>query len=260
QRFRHREFVEQGELHYNSQGWFHYDFHSSLCSNDPKECVERINRAIELGHESLMAADWIIITLGTAWIYEIAESGIVVANCHKQPSSKFKRRRLSVDEVVEQLEIAVSDLLPSKRVILTLSPIRHIADGLAQNSLSKSILRVAIDEFAQRYPLRVDYFPAYEIFMDDLRDYRFYAEDMVHPSTVGVDYVWERFCEGVVSDSAKVLMNKVLAIKRAAAHRALNPQSDSYKRFCADQLRAISHLEREVDMSTEREYFTKGAE
>lgn len=260
QRFRNRELIVDTELHEGSQGWFHYDFHSSLSSTSSSECVKRINEAIEIGHERLMAADWIIITLGTAWIYELVESGIVVANCHKQPSAKFRRRRLSVAEVVEWLESALSEFLSTKRVILTLSPIRHLADGAAENSLSKSTLRVAIDEFVARHATKVSYFPAFEIFMDDLRDYRFYKEDMVHPSFVGEEYVWERFSENILSKETNGLMCKVLSVQRAMHHRPLHPQSESHRRFCAEQLRVISQLEREVDMSQEREYFTKGAE
>ncbi len=256
QRFEHKELVAEEEL---QPEWFHYDFHSSLSAPSAEECVRRINSAVEAGHEALRMCDWIVITLGTAWIYELAQSGEVVANCHKQPSANFRRRRLSVAEIVEMLDVALSHLLPSKRVILTLSPVRHLGDGLPENSLSKATLRVAIEEFVARHPSRAFYFPAYEIFVDDLRDYRFYGEDMVHPSTVGVDYVWEKFCDVALSLESQSLMGRVMSVVRAAEHRAMNPQSESYYKFCEAQLRAIESLAQSVDLSDMRQYFTSEA-
>ncbi len=255
QRFENCEFVSSDEIQDGAQGYFHYDFHSSLSATSVEGCVENINRAIELGHQALMHSDWIIITLGTAWVYELCASGEVVSNCHKQPSAKFRRRRVSVDEVVELLERALSHLLSSKRVILTLSPVRHMGDGMSENSLSKATLRVAIDEFVSRHPSRSYYFPAYEIFMDDLRDYRFYGEDMVHPSAVGVEYVWDNFCDVALSLDGRKLMERVMSVVRAAEHRPSNPLSENHRKFCATQLCAIDTLSEWVDLSDMRQCF-----
>ncbi len=259
ERFERCEGITAEELREGAQGWFHYDFHSSLSDSDPAEALSKINRAVEVGHNALEASDWVIITLGTSWIYELSEGGEVVANCHKQPGSRFRRRRLSVAEVVEYLDGLLQGTLRSKRVILTLSPIRHVADGLSENSLSKATLRVAIEEIVERYANRVYYFPSFEILMDDLRDYRFYGDDLVHPSSTAVEYVWQSFCGAAISAEANDVMGRVMAIVRAAEHRPRNPQSESFGRFCEDQLRAISRLEGVVEMPSEREYFVKGA-
>ncbi len=258
-RFIHNSKADISELHEGAQGWFHYDFHSSLSAQTPQECIDNINDAIELGHKAVQCADWIIITLGTSWIYRLVQSGEVVASCHKQPSATFVRERMSIEQIVEELEGALGEVLGSKNIVLTLSPIRHVADGLCENSLSKSTLRVAIDELVRRYPERINYFPSYEIFMDDLRDYRFYGEDMVHPSSVGVDYVWELFQKAVISESGNSLINKVMGVVKAMEHKPYNPLSEAHKKFCASQLQAISALDKWVDMDLERQYFEKGA-
>ncbi len=259
-RFKECRLISIDELSKGREGWFHYDFHSSLSSDDAELCVSQINRAIELGHKSLTQCDWVVITLGTSWVYELVDSGEIVANCHKQPSAMFRRKRLNISEIVDALESAFADIINTKRVIVTLSPVRHIADGLSENSLSKATLRVAIDEFVRRHPTQAYYFPSFEIFMDDLRDYRFYGEDMVHPSSVGVDYVWEHFTRVALSLECCEVMGRVLSVVRAAEHRASNPSSENYKRFCKDQLRIISTLPEGVDLETERQYFAKGAE
>ncbi len=255
QRFERKELITKDELH---EGWFHYDFHSSLSAPTAEECIARINRAIELGHSALTSSDWIVVTLGTAWIYELATSGEVVANCHKQPSAKFRRRRLSVGEIVDMLNKTFAHLLPTKKMILTLSPVRHLGDGLSENSLSKATLRIAIEEFVKEHPARAFYFPAYEIFVDDLRDYRFYGEDMVHPSSVGVDYVWEKFCDVALSLESGQLLSRVMDVVRASQHRPVNRQSEGHRRFCEAQLRAIELLSKSVDLSEMRQYFTFG--
>ncbi len=255
QRFEHKRFVSEDEIQSGAMS-FHYDFHSSLSAPTSEECVERINQAVELGHEALTQSDWIIVTLGTAWVYELRSSGEVVANCHKQPAANFVRRRLSVSEIVGMLHSSLSHLLATKKVILTLSPVRHVGDGLSENSLSKATLRVAIEEFVSQHPMSVFYFPAYEIFVDDLRDYRFYAEDMVHPSSVGVDYVWDKFCDVALSLESQRVMGQVIGVVRAAEHRPVNRQSEAHRRFCEAQLRAIESLSESVDLSEMQQYFT----
>ncbi len=255
QRFAQKRFISTKELHEGAEGWFHYDFHSSLSALDAEECAQGINHAIERGHDALVGADWVVLTLGTAWIYSLAQSGEVVANCHKQPHSTFVRRRKSVAEIVSQLSEAIETLLPHKKIILTLSPVRHLGDGLSENSLSKATLRVAIEEVVAQFPQRVWYFPAYEILVDDLRDYRFYGDDMTHPSPMAVDYVWQNFCEAAISEVALKMMARVERIVQAKCHRPINPTSEAHKKFCREQLLKIAELEGVVDMTAEREYF-----
>ncbi len=255
ERFAECRYILADELCEGAQGWYHYDFHSSLSSADKELALSNINCAIERGSSALKNSNWVILTLGTAWVYELRQSGEVVASCHKQPHSIFKRKRLSVNEIVDVLSKVVDENLASKSIILTLSPIRHIGDGLSENSLSKATLRVAIEELALKYPSQVFYFPAYEILIDDLRDYRFYAQDMAHPSQVAVDYVWQKFSTTALSADALSIMPKVERIMRAVNHRPTNPQSESHKKFCAEQISAISHLEGVVDFEKELRYF-----
>lgn len=173
----------------------------------------------------------------------------MVANCHKQPQRLFSRELLTVDECVAYLEEIV--LSTPSRLLLTVSPVRHIGEGLEDNSLSKAILRVAIDIICRRHSDRVAYFPSFEMLVDDLRDYRFYADDLVHPSSKAVEYIVEKFYEAAISPSTKATMERVQAICAAVNHRPRNPQSEAYREFCLRQLEAINGLEC-VDLSQER--------
>ncbi len=229
--------------------WYHFDFHSSLTTSNREQSVEQINQTIERAHQALTHSDWVVITLGTAWVYESLQSGAVVANCHKRPQREFSRRRLTVDEVVEALDKVVNGALADKHIILTVSPIRHIGDGLIENSVSKATLRLAIEALCERHQ-NVEYFPAYEIVIDELRDYRFYEQDMVHIAPIAVEYIWERFIETALSERAIELLPHVMQVVRASEHRAINPASESHKKFIANQLLSIEKLP-EVDFSEE---------
>lgn len=244
--------VNAEELIESNGRWLSYAFHSSLSGSTPEEAATIMNEALERGREALDNADLLIVTLGTAWAYRLQSTGEVVANCHKQPSKEFRRELLSVGEVVEALEHILA--LTHCRVAFTLSPVRHIGEGMEDNSLSKALLRVAIDEVVRRHTERVVYFPSFEIMMDDLRDYRFYADDLTHPTPMAIDYIAERFFDAALSKDAKRLMAKVEDVVRAAKHRPTNPTSDAHRRFCAAQLRAIAELE-DIDFTEERGYF-----
>jgi hypothetical protein len=232
--------------------YFSYEAHSQISGTTHDEVEAAINSALSAGGKAITESDIIIITLGTAWVYRLRSTDEVVANCHKQPSSLFRRELLSVDECVEALERIVAHA--PRRVLFTLSPIRHIGDGLEDNSLSKSTLRVAIDRVCKAHPERVQYFPSYEIMLDDLRDYRFYSSDMLHPSDVAIDYIVNKFYDTALSDEAKSLKLKVDRIIQAAEHRPFDPHCDEYKSFCRKQLEAIKSIS-DIDLSKESEYF-----
>lgn len=234
--------------------WLSYDFHSDFSATTKAEAISTMQKAIELGNKALATANYTIITLGTAWVYRLKSSGEVVANCHKQPHQNFSRELLSVADVVEMLERIIK--ATQSHIIFTVSPVRHIGEGAEDNSLSKSILRVAIAEVCRRHADRVVYFPAYEIMLDDLRDYRFYADDLVHPSSMAVDYIAEKFFDVALNDEAKQLMPKVLNVVKAAAHRPANPEGEEYRRFCRQQLDAIAKIEG-VDLSKEKTHFER---
>ena len=231
-----------------------YDFHSNVYGATPKEAIAIMNQRLAVGGSALKNSDLLIVTLGTAWCYKLKESGRVVANCHKQPSKLFNRRLLSVSEVVVILTTIVEKL--NCRVLFTVSPVRHIGEGMEDNALSKSILRVAVAEVCANYGKGVDYFPSYEIMMDDLRDYRFYDSDMVHPSAMAVDYIAGKFFEAALSDEAKVLMNRVDRVVVASEHRPFNPASNAYKTFCRKQLDDIATLS-QIDLSEEKAHFER---
>lgn len=244
--------IAQESLVRLGQRWVSYEAHSLLSGATAESAMDAINSALRIGSEAIAECDILIITLGTAWVYRLRSTDEVVANCHKQPSSLFRRELLSVDECVEALERIVAHA--PRRVLFTLSPIRHIGDGLEDNSLSKSTLRVAIDRVCKAHPERVQYFPSYEIMLDDLRDYRFYASDMLHPSDVAIDYIVNKFYDTALSDEAKSLKLKVDRIIQAAEHRPFDPHCDEYKSFCRKQLEAIKSIP-DIDLSKESEYF-----
>ena len=245
--------VGREELHEQDELRFHFGFHSSFAAADADEALARMNAARRAGAEALRKADRVLVTFGTAWVYE--REGRIVANCHRRPASEFVRRRLSVGEIVADYDELLHTTLAGKQVLLTVSPVRHTADGLTGNCASKAVLRLAAEELAGRHD-RIRYFPAYEILTDDLRDYRFYADDLVHPAPQAVEYVWEKFSAAVLSEQARRLLPDVRHIVVAAAHRPRNPQSATYREFCRRRLEEIAALP-QIDFRTEAEYFRR---
>lgn len=243
--------VRKEELHEQDGVWFHFGFHSSRSATDPDEALARMNAARRAGTEALRRADRMILTFGTAWVYE--RENRIVANCHRSPATDFVRRRLSVAEIVTEYDDLLRTVLVGKQVLLTVSPVRHAGDGLTGNCVSKAVLRLAAEELAERHA-QVRYFPAYEILTDDLRDYRFYASDLVHPSAQAVEYIWEKFSEAALDERARRIAPAAARIAAAAAHRPQNPRSEAFRAFCLRQLATIAALP-EVDFSEEKSYF-----
>ena len=235
------------------ENFFSFDAHSSLDGKSQTEAFANLNRAVAQGAKALSESDWVILTFGTAWIYE--KGGRVVANCHKQPASQFSRRRLSVAEIIERYDALFEGVLRDKKVLFTVSPVRHIGDGLQENSVSKATLRLAVEELVAKHE-NAHYFPSYEILIDDLRDYRYYGEDLAHPSKVAVDYVWERFCEAILSPKAQELLPRIAQIVSAAEHRPFNPEGEEHKAFCRKML-AKAETMHEIDFSLERSIFER---
>ncbi|UKI40135.1 MAG: GSCFA domain-containing protein [Alistipes putredinis] len=190
--------------------------------------MDGMNDAVMRGAEALAASDYVIVTLGTAWVYE--KDGRTVANCHKLPAAEFERRLLSTDEIVGALSSAMERELNGKDVVFSVSPIRHLKDGFAGNSLSKALLRVAVEYVVRRYD-RAHYFPSFEIMNDDLRDYRFYEADMAHPSVSAVDYIWEKFRGAFLSEQAADVLPQVEKIVDASRHRPIDSRSEQYRDF-----------------------------
>ena len=245
--------VQHSELQFDGEQWFHYGFHGSFSAATASDALAAMNAARQAGAEALRAADRLLLTFGTAWVYE--HGGEAVANCHRQPATEFTRRRLGVEEIVAVFSGLIAGPLAGRELILTVSPVRHLGDGLAGNAVSKATLRLAAEELAERHPC-VHYFPAYEILNDDLRDYRFYADDLTHPAPQAVEYVWEKFSAAVLSEQARRLLPDVRHIVVAAAHRPRNPQSATYREFCRRRLEEIAALP-QIDFRTEAEYFRR---
>lgn len=243
----YNEQVLRDELHFDGEVWFHYAFHGDFSSPDPEEALARMNAARQAGAEALRTASHVLLTFGTAWIYE--RQGQVVANCHRQPATAFVRRRLTIAQIVEAFEPLLTGPLAGKQIILTVSPVRHLGDTLEGNAVSKAVLRLAAEELAQQYP-NVRYFPAWELLVDDLRDYRFYADDLVHPAPQAIEYVWEKFAGAALSDKAQQLLPVVESIVTAAAHRPRNTAGEAHKAFCRTQLDRIAALPG-IDFSAE---------
>ena len=181
-RLEERRSYDAGDLTRYEERWISFDHHGAFDGSDCEQTLRRINEALETGAEALRTADYAILTLGTAWVYELRDTGRIVANCHKLPAAMFRRRRMSASEIVETLGEAITRFLPGRKTILTVSPIRHLGDGATENTLSKSTLILAAHALTESLP-ECRYFPAYEILMDDLRDYRFYANILYDGST-----------------------------------------------------------------------------
>ncbi len=234
--------------------------HSSFSSPDRDEVLSHIRKNNERAAAFLQETTCLMLTFGTSWVYSLAETGKIVANCHKLPEDLFVRRRLDVAEIVDYYSAFLETLFQAKpdlKVIMTVSPIRHFKDGAHENTLSKAVLHLAIEELMLHFP-QVQYFPAYELLCDDLRDYRFYTEDMLHPSETAVKYIWEAFSQFAFDKSTRELMHQVQQLHKAMQHRPQRPDDEAYKRFAQKNLASIAVLEASqpgLDLSGERAFF-----
>ena len=222
--------------------WHSWMHHSSFSSIDADECLNRINSRLEKAASALPRTSWLIMTWGTAFVYE--KDSEVVGNCHKQPDRLFTRRLLDVDTICGEWNDTLREAkqrFPGLKVMLSVSPIRHLKDGLHGNQISKSVLLLAIDRLCRELDF-CHYFPSYEIVMDELRDYRFYAEDMLHPSPLAVKYIWECFCSTYMSKDTQHVMKEWADIQKGLAHRPFNPDSDAYRRFLSQIVLKIEEL------------------
>lgn len=227
--------------------WHSMMHHGSFSHPNKDEVIHCCQTSLSTLRQALHDASTIIITFGTAWVYEY--QGKIVANCHKLPSNQFVRRRLTVEQIVSAWQPILASM-PDKHWIFTLSPIRHIKDGLHENQISKAILLQAIEQLTTSSPVcsdasfpHVDYFPSYEIMMDELRDYRFYAEDMVHPSPLAVDYIWQRFVDTYITSATQTEMRELHQLWRDRHHQFLHPESAEAQLFAQRTKTRLQHLQ-----------------
>ena len=241
----HPQRFTAGDL-FGHEGVYHsFAHHSRFSSTSETECLRNINDRLEASANGFRKTAYLVVTLGTAYVYRLKSSGEVVANCHKLPEKMFDRSMLTVTEIVsewKELLLSLWEQNPELKILFTVSPIRHWKDGAHGNQLSKATLLLAVDELQAAYPERIAYFPAYEIMMDELRDYRFYATDMLHPSELAIDYIWQRFTENFLSDETKGILKEWAEIQKAINHRPFQPESDAYKRFISQTLLKMERI------------------
>lgn len=241
----HPERFEDCDLFLHEGVYHSFYHHSRFSSPQAVECLNAINQRLFSSSQIIREAKHLIVTLGTAYVYRLTATGQIVSNCHKLPEKMFKREMLSVQEITEDWKnvlLALWEQNPDLKIIFTVSPIRHWKDGAHANQLSKATLLLAVDCLQKEYPEQIFYFPAYEIMMDELRDYRFYADDMLHPSVQAVEYIWERFRETLFSKEAQAIFKEWNEIQKALNHKPFQPQSEGYKRFISQTLLKMERL------------------
>lgn len=238
-----RLFSEE-DIFYHNETWHFFGAHSDLNSSEKSDILTLLNSAVEETYEFLKTATHVIITPGTAWGYRYMESGNVVGNCHKVPQKNFSKELLEVKKDLLTCVEIIQKLCPSAAIIFTVSPIRHLRDGFVENQWSKAKLITGVHEVLSETS-QTSYYPSYEIMMDELRDYRFYAEDMVHPNSVAVDYIWEKFADTWISSEARQVMKKIYSIQKGLSHRPFNEASAAHQKFLEDLQKKIQQVETE---------------
>ena len=240
---------EESDLDFFNNLWFSFYHDTEFSNPDKQECLKKINRRLNQARAHLKTAKYLIVTFGTAWVYKYLKIKRIVSNCHKIPAKEFDRFKLGVEDIFVQWAKVLNrmeDYNPDLKIIFTVSPVRHWKDGAIQNQLSKSTLILAIHQLIKIFD-HIEYFPAYEIMMDDLRDYRFYADDMLHPSKVAIDYIWQQFGQTYFDQTTNEVIQDVEKIVRAKNHRPMNPGTKSHQRFLESQIDLIHKIIKKND-------------
>jgi hypothetical protein len=248
-------FVQQDGL------WLHYDWHSEHYAANKDTLIQQLQQTLHTVAEVLQKAQWIVYTFGTAWVYRLRTDHTLVANCHKSPAANFEKQLLSVAEIVAdfaKLHTLVAQHNPRLHWLLTVSPVRHLKDTLPLNSVSKSVLRLACHELSQNLA-QVHYFPAYELLLDDLRDYRFYAQDMLHPSEQAQEYIWQQFAQAAFNPETQAAVRQWSKIRQALQHRPLCPESVAHQQFLQNIYKQVEAFGRtnDVDVAAELNLLSK---
>lgn len=233
-----------------SQGMFyHYDLHSEITSADKNSLKEYIDKKLQAVGNFLKKSKVLILTLGTAHVYRLLENKEVVANCHKMPARIFNKELLTPEQIILAFNELHKLLSPNTTIVLTVSPVRHIKDTLVLNAVSKSVLRLACHHLCEQHP-NVNYFPAYEMLLDDLRDYRYYEPDMLHPNSTAINYIWEHFSHLFLTDRSNQFITKWEKIRKALEHRPFNPTTEEHKHFLVNTLDKLKEI-KETDVKKE---------
>lgn len=246
-----KEYTEEDVFFFNER-WQSFTTHSKLSASSKEEALNQLNQGSALINTALKSSTHIIITLGTSWVYRFLASGKIVANCHKVPQHKFKKELLPITEINKSLSSIISlvrKVNPNINFIFTISPVRHLRDGFIENQQSKSHLISALHQIIKNQK-NIFYFPSYEIMMDELRDYRFYKEDMIHPNQIAINYIWEKFYENWLSDEAIDLKKQVIKIQRGLEHKPFNTDSNEYREFLSSLQKKIKALKKKYSHIT----------
>lgn len=240
------KFTEEDVFFHNER--FHcFELHSDLSHQNKKEFLENLNLVLTSTREKIKEATHVLITYGTSWVYREKDSGAVVANCHKMAQSHFDKHILAVANIEKSIQNTVElihQINPKCAFIFTVSPVRHIKDGFVENQRSKAHLITALQNLLSEHVLNYsEYFPSYEIVMDELRDYRFYGDDLLHPSSVAIDYIWGRFKETTISETAFSTLDEVDSIQKGLLHKPFNPHSESHQKFQSKLQEKITKLQ-----------------
>ena len=236
--FCHEDVIEVGERQYCT-----FCHNTAFWNSSEKTLLEQVNQNLAEAHVHFAKSKWMVISLGTSWVFRDKANGSVVSNCHKLPANQFERQFLLVEQSFRYLSEIVKQH-PEKQFIFTVSPLRHLKDGLHENQLSKAALLLAVDKVCKAFD-NAHYFPAYEILVDELRDYRFYKEDMVHPTEQAVQYIWERFVDFAIDPKEKPAMKAAAELRQMLHHRAMFPESLAFKKFEQMKETKINELKRD---------------
>ena len=258
-----KRFDNSGLIHHNGL-WHSFFHHSRFSSAFAEESLRNINSRLDISSVFLEKADFLFITFGTAWVYEYKSTGQIVSNCHKIPDKEFRRFRLEPEEIVDEFRKLLPELWtfnPGVRVIFTVSPIRHLRDGTIENQRSKSTLLLAVDRLVRELgEERCGYFPAYEIVMDELRDYRFYAEDMIHLSSSAINHIWEKFQVSLIEERSRKISEKIKKITAATEHKPFNRVTKEYLHFLRKSLQITCSIATEfsyINLDFEKSFFSE---
>jgi hypothetical protein len=235
----------EDELTPHRNVWLSFQHDTSFSAESKEECLFGINKSLTDANNFWGKTEVLVVTFGTARVYYHNKQGLPVANCHKIAAKEFTNRLLSVDEIIGTWTDLLNELFKGKdvlKIILSVSPIRHWKDGPLGNQISKATLILAASQLVDKFPEKVFYFPSYEIMMDDLRDYRFYADDMLHPSDIAINYIWEKFKNSLIPNESQLLMNEIERIVQAVKHRPMKTNTIDFKEFINSTLQKIDQI------------------
>ena len=239
-----KERFETADLEFRNELWFSFMHYTLFSDTDKEACLARINDSFERARNYISTANVLFLTLGTSFAYTIKSTGEVVANCHKLPAKEFSHRFIPLHETVEELKKSIELLRsfnPGLKVVFTVSPIRHWKNGAIDNQRSKAALLLAVAELEKKLP-EIYYFPAYEIVMDELRDYRFYAEDLLHPSDFAVDFIWQKYMSAYFGDETKSITSAIEELNKALNHKPRHTNTTEYRKFVKSVIKKAEQL------------------